>query len=304
MKAIVCTEYGKPVELVEAPDPVPGPGQVLIEVEAAGVNFVDGLMVRGGYQIRPPLPFTPGYEVAGRTPDGTRVLAITGLGGFASHVLVHAAQAVPLPDHLDAARAAAFAQSHCTALFALRERAGLRPGERVLVLGAGGGVGLAAVQVAKALGADVLAAASSAAKREVAIRAGADEAVGYDDLKATARAWGVDVAVDPVGGALSEQALRALRERGRLLVVGFASGEIPRLPANQVLLRSRSVMGLDWGAWSMTHAAENRAMLEELLAMPGIDPVAPQVRPLEQAGQAMADLVERRVTGKIVLVPA
>ncbi|MFI6299239.1 NADPH:quinone oxidoreductase family protein [Nonomuraea sp. NPDC050790] len=304
MKAVVCTEYGKPVEIVETPDPVPGPGQVLIEVEAAGVNFVDGLMVRGGYQIRPPLPFTPGYEVAGRLPDGTRVLAVTGLGGFASHVVVHAAQAVPLPDHLDAARAAAFAQSYCTALFALRERAGLRPGERVLVLGAGGGVGLAAVQVAKAMGAEVLAAASSADKRAAATGAGADEAVGYDDLKATARAWGVDVAVDPVGGALSEQALRALRERGRLLVVGFASGEIPRLPANQVLLRSRSVVGLDWGAWSMTHAAENRAMLEELLAMPGIDPVAPHVRPLEEAGRAMADLVERRVTGKIVLAPA
>lgn len=304
MKAIVCTEYGKPVELVEQPDPVPGPGQVLIEVEAAGVNFVDGLMVQGGYQLKPPLPFTPGYEVAGRTQDGARVLAITGLGGFASHVLVHEAQAVPLPDGLSAVKAAAFAQSYCTAMFALRERAALRPGERVLVLGAGGGVGLAAIQVAKAMGAAVLAAASTEDKRALAIGAGADEAIGYRELKDRARAWGVDVAVDPVGGAVSEQALRALRERGRLLVVGFASGEIPRLPANQVLLRSRAVLGLDWGAWSMTHAAENRAMLEELLAMPGIDPVAPEVRPLEEAGRAMDDLVNRRVTGKIVLVPA
>lgn len=304
MKVVVCTEYGKPVEVVERPDPVAGEGQVVIDVEAAGVNYVDGLMARGGYQIKPPLPFTPGYEVAGRLPDGTRVLAITGLGGFASKVVVHRAQAVPIPDRLDSARAAAFAQSYCTALFALRERAGLRPGERVLVLGAGGGVGLAAVQVARALGADVLAAASTRDKRERALRAGADEAVGYAGLKDAARAWGVDVAVDPVGGELSEQALRALRERGRLLVVGFASGEIPRLPANQVLLRSRSVVGLDWGAWSMSHAMENRAMLEELLAMPGIDPLAPETRPLAEAGQAMDDLINRRVTGKIVLVPA
>ncbi|NUR88557.1 MAG: NADPH:quinone oxidoreductase family protein [Nonomuraea sp.] len=304
MRAVVVTAYGEPVELVERPDPIPGDHQVLIEVEAAGVNYVDGLMARGGYQIKPPLPFTPGYEVAGRLQDGTRVLAITGLGGFADRVVVHAAQAVPIPDRLDAPRAAAFAQSYCTALFALRERAGLRPKERVLVLGAGGGVGLASIQVAKALGAEVLAAASTEEKRERALRAGADEAIGYAGLKDAARAWGVDVAVDPVGGEVSEQALRALRERGRLLVVGFASGEIPRLPANQVLLRSRTVMGLDWGAWSMAHAAENRAMLEELLAMPGIDPVAPETRPLADAGQAMDDLINRRITGKIVLVPA
>ncbi|WP_327089033.1 zinc-binding dehydrogenase [Nonomuraea sp. NBC_01738] len=304
MRAIVCVEYGKPVELVERPDPVAGPGQVVVEVVAAGVNFVDGLMVAGGYQLKPPLPFTPGYEVAGRLADGTGVLAITGLGGFASHVVVHEAQAVPLPEGFDLVRAAAFAQSYCTALFALRERGALRAGERVLVLGAGGGVGLAAVQVARALGAEVLAVASSEEKRAAAVAAGATEAVGYAGLKDSARAFGVDVALDPVGGAASEQALRGLREGGRLLVAGFASGEIPRLPANQVLLRNRAVVGLDWGAWSMSHAMENRALLEELLTMPGIDPVAPRVRPLEEAGQAMRDLIDRRVTGKVVLSPA
>ncbi|GAA4586229.1 NADPH:quinone oxidoreductase family protein [Planotetraspora phitsanulokensis] len=303
MRAIVCTEYGKPVELVELPDPVPGPGQVVVEVEAAGVNYVDGLMARGGYQIRPPLPFTPGFEVAGRLPDGTRVLAITGLGGFATHVLVPAAQAVPLPDGLDPVRAAAFAQSYCTAMYALERRAGLRRGERVLVLGAGGGVGLAAIQVARALGAEVLAAASTADKRERAAQAGADEVIGYEGLKDAARRWGVDVAVDPVGGSLSEQALRGLREGGRLMVIGFAAGDIPRLPANHVLLRNRAVVGVDWGAWSMSNAAENRAMLEELFSMPGIDPIPPRTRPLAEAGQAMDDLLNRRVTGKIVLIP-
>ncbi|MFI6928002.1 zinc-binding dehydrogenase [Nonomuraea spiralis] len=304
VRAVVCTGYGKPVEVVELPDPVPGPDQVVVEVEAAGVNFVDGLMVRGGYQIRPPLPFTPGYEVAGRLADGRRVVAITGLGGFATRVLVHRAQAVPLPEGFDMLAAATFPQSYCTAMYALRERGRLLPGERVLVLGAGGGVGLAVVQVAKALGAVVLAAASTGEKRERARRAGADDAIGYDGLKEAARSWGVDVAVDPVGGELSEQALRGLREGGRLLVVGFASGGIARLPANQVLLRNRAVVGVDWGAWSMGHAAENRVMLEGLLAMPGIVPAAPEVRPLAEAGRAMDDLLERRVTGKIVLVPS
>lgn len=302
MKAMVCAEIGA-VQLEERPDPVPGRGQLLVEVEAAGVNYVDGLMVQGGYQLKPPLPFIPGSEVAGRLADGTRVLAFCGLGGFATKVLVHETQAVPLPDRLDAPRAAGFAQSYCTALYALRKRAALQPGERVLVLGAGGGVGLAAIQVAKALGSAVLAAASSEDKRKLAARAGADEVVGYEGLKDAARAWGVDVALDPVGGELSEQALRALREGGRLLVVGFAAG-IPRLPANQVLLRNRSVVGVDWGAWSMANGMANRALLDELLAMPQIDPVAPEVRPLAEAGRAMDDLIGRRVTGKIVLAPS
>jgi len=304
MRAVVCTEYGKPVELVERPDPVAGPGQVLVEVEAAGVNYVDGLMVGGTYQLKPPLPFTPGYEVAGRLADGTRVLAITGIGGYATHVVVSAAQAVPLPEGLDPRTAAAFAQSYCTAMYALKERARLRHGERVLVLGAGGGVGLAAIQVAGAMGAAVLAAASTPEKRERAAQAGADEVIGYEGLKAAARRWGVDVVVDPVGGELSEEALRSLREGGRLLVVGFAGGGIPRLPANQVLLRNRAVVGVDWGAWSLSHAAANRLMLQELLTMPGIDPAPPEARPLEEAGRAMDDLINRRVTGKIVLVPA
>ncbi|KAB2373626.1 NADPH:quinone oxidoreductase family protein [Actinomadura montaniterrae] len=308
MRAAICEELGSVVVKDTAPAE-PGPGQVLLTVEAAGVNYVDALFVQGRYQIKPPLPFVPGSEVAGTLPDGTRVLAMCGLGGFASHVAVPAAAAVPIPDKLDAPRAATFTQSYCTALFALRDRAALAAGETVLVLGAGGGVGLAAVQVATALGARVLAVASSEEKRRAALAAGADSAVDPTDVKAAARAWsdgGVDLVYDPVGGALADPALRALRERGRYVVIGFASGDIPSLPLNQVLLRNRSVVGVDWGAWSMTHPAEQRALLDELLAMVAedrLDPVAPRTEPLASAPGVLDDLLNRRVVGKVALLP-
>jgi NADPH2:quinone reductase len=308
MRAAICEELGSLAVKDTAPVE-PGPGQVLLTVEAAGVNYVDALFVQGRYQIKPPLPFVPGSEVAGTLPDGTRVLAMCGLGGFASHVAVPAAAAVPLPDKLDAPRAATFTQSYCTALFALRDRAALAAGETVLVLGAGGGVGLAAVQVATALGARVLAVASSEEKRRAALAAGADSAVDAADVKAAARAWsdgGVDLVYDPVGGALADPALRALREGGRYAVIGFASGDIPSLPLNQVLLRNRSIVGVDWGAWSMRHPAEQRALLDELLAMVAedrLDPVAPRTEPLASAPQVLDDLHNRRVVGKVALLP-
>ncbi|WP_433145964.1 zinc-binding dehydrogenase [Actinomadura nitritigenes] len=308
MRAAICEELGSLAVKDTAPVE-PGPGQVLLTVEAAGVNYVDALFVQGRYQIKPPLPFVPGSEVAGTLPDGTRVLAMCGLGGFASHVAVPAAAAVPLPDKLDAPRAATFTQSYCTALFALRDRAALAAGETVLVLGAGGGVGLAAVQVATALGARVLAVASSEEKRRAALAAGADSAVDAADVKAAARAWsdgGVDLVYDPVGGALADPALRALREGGRYAVIGFASGDIPSLPLNQVLLRNRSIVGVDWGAWSMRHPAEQRALLDELLAMVAedrLDPVAPRTEPLASAPQVLDDLLNRRVVGKVALLP-
>lgn len=308
MRAAICEELGSLAVKDTAPVE-PGPGQVLLTVEAAGVNYVDALFVQGRYQIKPPLPFVPGSEVAGILPDGTRVLAMCGLGGFASHVAVPAAAAVPLPDKLDAPRAATFTQSYCTALFALRDRAALAAGETVLVLGAGGGVGLAAVQVATALGARVLAVASSEEKRRAALAAGADSAVDAADVKAAARAWsdgGVDLVYDPVGGALADPALRALREGGRYAVIGFASGDIPSLPLNQVLLRNRSIVGVDWGAWSMRHPAEQRALLDELLAMVAedrLDPVAPRTEPLASAPRVLDDLLNRRVVGKVALLP-
>ncbi|MGI5166439.1 NADPH:quinone oxidoreductase family protein [Spirillospora sp. CA-253888] len=317
MRALVCEEPGSVVPR-DLPTPEPGPGQVLVAVEAAGVNFVDGLFVEGRYQIKPPLPFVPGGEVAGTVvavgPEvtdpapGTRVVALCGLGGFASHIVVPALAAVPTG--LDAPRAATFVQSYCTSLFALRDRAALRAGETVLVLGAGGGVGLAAVQVAKALGARVLAAASSPEKRKAALAAGADEAVDTaEDVKTAARALsdgGVDVVYDPVGGGLADPALRALREGGRYAVIGFASGTIPSLPLNQVLLRNRAVVGVDWGAWQLSHPLEQRALLEELLAWAEegrITPAAPRGEPLEKAAEVLADLRERRVVGKVALIP-
>jgi NADPH2:quinone reductase len=329
MRVIVCEEFGdvEGLRLVERDAPVAGPGHVVVAVEAAGVNYVDALFVQGRYQIKPRVPFIPGSEIAGTITAvgegvdpgmvGRRVVSMCGLGGFAEQVAVPADAAVPIPDVLDAAKAAAFVQSFCTARFALRDRGRLQPDERVLVLGGGGGIGLATVAVAVAAGAHVAVAASSPEKRAAALASGAEHAIdssGDPDeaaarIKAEARSWsggGIDVAVDPVGGPAAEAALRSLSYDGRLLVIGFASGPIPRLPANQILLRNRSVVGVDWGAWALSHAAEQRALLDGLLddvAAGRLRPVAPQVRPLEQASQALADLLDRKVLGKLVLTP-
>ncbi len=324
MRAAVCHELGPPsvLRIEERPDPEPGPGEVAVAVEAAGVNFVDGLFVAGQYQMKPSLPFVPGSEVAGHVVAvgpgvdavsmGDRVLASVGLGGFASRVVVPAASAIALPEGMDAPRAATFTQSYSTCLFALRDRAQAAPGETVLVLGAGGGVGLAAIGVARALGCRVLGVASSADKREAALAAGAEAVVdpAAEPLKEAARAWaggtGVDLVVDPVGGSLAEPSLRALGDRGRYLVIGFASGDIPAVPLNQILLRNRSVIGIDWGIWAMTHAAELRALLSDLLDMVAagtLDPVRPAEYPLEDVAGALGDLLGRRAVGKIALVP-
>jgi len=324
MRIVRCNELGPPEGLTveEVPDLEPRTGQVVIGVRAAGVNYVDGLFVSGDYQIKPPLPFTPGSEVAGEVlavaPDvtsvavGDRVFAMTGLGGYAEQVAVSELQAVEMPEAMDFGQAATFMQSYCTAMFALRERAGLTAGETVLVMGAGGGVGLATIDVARALGARVIAAASTEDKRVAAIDAGASDSVDYrtESVKDRARELtggeGVDVVIDPVGGDQADPALRALRLFGRYVVIGFASGTIPRLPLNQVLLRNRAIVGVDWGAWSMQHAAENRALVAELVAMVAdgtLHPATPNGYPLTDAGRAVSDLLSRRVTGKIVLVP-
>lgn len=326
VRAVVCERFGPVEDLVvrERDEPVPGPGQVRIDVEACGVNFVDALFVGGRYQIKPPTPFVPGSEIAGvisalgaRTdgPElavGQRVLASPGLGGFAEQVVVGADAVAAVPPLLDAPSAATFNQSYSTALFSLRERGNLRADETVLVLGAGGGVGLAMIDVARMMGARVLAVASTPEKRALAEKAGADASVDPSamDAKQAARDWsggGIDVAVDPVGGGLAEQALRSLGERGRLLVIGFASGDIPALPANQILLRNRSVIGVDWGAWAMAHNTAQRELLDELLdavAQGHLHPVAPAVYPLDRAADALSDLLSRRVAGKVVLVPS
>ncbi len=324
MRAVVCNELGPPslLRVEERPDPEPRPGQVVVDVEAAGVNYVDALFVAGQYQIKPAVPFVPGTESAGtvsgvgdgveRIEVGQRVLVSAGLGGFASKVAAAASSVTVLPEVLDSARAATFNQSYSTCLYALRDRAAVQVGESVLVLGAGGGVGLAAIGVARALGCRVLGVASSEEKRAAAQAAGAEAVVdpGAEPVKDAARTWadgtGVDVVIDPVGGSLAEPALRALGDRGRYCVIGFAAGDIPSIPLNQVLLRNRTVIGIDWGIWAMQHADAQEALLGDLLEMVAgghIDPVRPNEYPLEDVARALEDLLGRRVVGKVALIP-
>jgi NADPH2:quinone reductase len=323
MERVVCTRWGPPEDLiVEAgPEPVPGEGQVLVEVAAAGVNFVDALFVAGTYQIKVPPPFTPGSELAGTVTavgpgveliqPGDRVLSSLGLGAYASHVVLPALAVTRIPDSLELATAAALVQSYCTAWFALKRRTTVRPDETVLVLGAAGGVGLAAIDVARSMGAHVIAAASTEEKLAAARAMGAEQTIAYEgeDLKARARELsdgGVDVVIDPVGGPRTEPALRALGVFGRLVVIGFAAGSIASLPANQVLLKNRTVVGVDWGAWAMQHPAGQAVVLDEVLdavRRGELHPVAPATRPLADAGAVLRDLLDRRLLGKTVLVP-
>src|SRR5665213_1954765 len=263
MRAVVCNQFGPLDTLVveQRATPEPSEGMVVIDVAAAGVNFVDGLICQGRYQLKPPTPFVPGSEVAGTIAAvgpgvtgwsvGDRVLVFCGFGGFASHVVAPALSLVAVPDAIDLAQAAALIQSYCTMLFTLTRRTTVAPGEWVLVLGAGGGIGLAAVDVATALGARVIAAASTPDRLEAAVAMGAEATIAYedDDLKVRARelsGGGVDVVVDPVGGKHSEPALRATGPFGRFCVIGFASGPIAPVPLHQVLLNHRTVVGVDW----------------------------------------------------------
>ncbi len=342
MRAAVCSQLGpaQNLRVGEVPNPTPAAGQVRIEVRAAGVNYVDALFVEGRYQIKPPLPFVPGSEVAGvivevganteAAPEvGTRVLASVGLGGFAEQVVTQAGSVVPIPDGIDDHRAATLVQSYATMRFAFTHRTHVRPGEWVAVLGAAGGIGMAAIDVARSAGARVVAIASSGERVERAIAQGAE--VGIDtsklppgdgpasaggaaspdrtalkDALREATAGGADVVVDPVGGPATEAALRALGNFGRLVVIGFAAGDIPRLPANQVLLRNRTVVGVDWGAWAMANPEDNQTMVREILddaAAGRLSPQKPVEYALDDVGAAMADLLGRALVGKAVLVP-
>ena len=323
MRAIVCRELGSLEDLtIEDRDPlVPGAGQVVIDIRAAGVNYVDGLLCQGRYQITPPTPFVPGGEVAGQVAAvgegvagvdvGDRVIAMTGFGGFAEQALVSVLSLVPIPARLGFGQAAALIQSYSTALFTLTRRTRVAPGEWVLVLGAGGGVGLAMIDVAVALGGRVIAAASTAEKLAAASAMGAEATIAYEDedLKVRARelsGGGVDVVIDAVGGPHSEPALRATRASGRFCVIGFASGSIASVPLNQVLLNNRTVVGVDWGAWTLRAGDENRVLVAELLAMVAdgrLHPPVPSERPLTDAARVMEELIDRRVSGKVVLVP-
>ncbi len=323
MKAVLCRELGPPssLRLEELPDPVPLPGQVLLRVEAAGVNFPDTLIIQGKYQQKPALPFVPGGEVCGIVEAlgdgvsapavGTRVAAVITHGGFAERVAVDAGEAVPVPEGVPPAEAAALCLAYGTVLHALEDRGALRPGETLLVLGAAGGVGTAAIQIGRMLGARVIAAASSAAKLETCRQAGAEGLVDYsvegwrDAVRALTDGRGPDVVFDPVGGPYAEPALRSIAWRGRYLVVGFAAGEIPRIPLNLALLKNCAITGVFYGEFTRREPEANRAMLARLFAWVAegrLRPALSQRFPLERAAEALESLAARRATGKLVLL--
>jgi NADPH2:quinone reductase len=323
MRKVVCTQFGPPTSLLvqDADTPTARPDGVVLAVQAAGVNFVDALIVSGKYQVRPSLPFTPGGEVAGTIvavgdavqgwAAGDHAVAMVGSGGFADQVAVAAPRLFHVPPHLDLARAACCIQSYTTMLYAYSRRSIIESGQVVLVLGAGGGIGLAATDLAVAMGASVIAAASSPEKLAAAKAAGATATIDYEreDLKTRSRelsGGGVDVVVDPVGGRHAEAALRALRTGGRYLVLGFAGGSIPSLPLNQVLLNNRSVIGIDWGGWASAQPDANHRLVGEMFDMARagrIHPPEPSKYPLEQVGTALTAMLERGITGKVALIP-
>ena len=323
MRAVVCDTFAEPedLEVRQLDTPPCGPEQVRVHVWASGVNYVDALFVQGRYQIRPPLPFVPGSEIAGEVTEigadtdgfavGDRVMASVGLGGYADEIVLAPSQLTRIPERLSYGQAATMTQSYATAWFSLTRRTLVAPEDWVVVLGAAGGVGLATMDVARSLGAKVIAAASTDEKLQLCIERGAHGVVNHatEDLKQRVRELtdgGADVALDPVGGALSEAALRSLRNGGRLLVVGFASGSIADLPANQILLRNRSVLGVDWGAWAMSDPTANAILMGEVLTRVedgSLWPAEPSSHPLANAGVALRELLERRVTGKVCLTP-
>lgn len=323
MRAVLCKAYGPPESLVveEQPSPQPGAGQVRVGVHACGVNFPDTLIIQGNYQFKPALPFSPGGEVAGVVQAlgdgvtgyavGDRVIAATTWGGYAEEVLAEAGRLISMPAAMDFPTAAAFTLTYGTSHHALKDRAQLQPGETLLVLGAAGGVGLAAVELGKAMGARVIAAASSDEKLALCTAHGAEATINYasEDLRARIKELtegrGIDVVYDPVGGDLSEPALRSMAWNGRFLVVGFAAGRIPSLPLNLPLLKGCSIVGVFWGAFTRNEPARNAANLQELLlwwSEGRLKPHVSAVYPLERAVDALNDLVQRRVQGKAVLI--
>ena len=322
MKAILCKSYGPPESLVfeDVPSPVPGPGEAVVSVKAASVNFPDVLIIENKYQVKPPLPFSPGSELAGVVKSvgdgvtafkpGDRVMAITGYGAFAEEVKTEARRMLAIPSAMDFATAAAFGLTYATSEHALVDRGALAAGETLLVLGAAGGVGLAAIEIGKILGARVIACASTGDKLAVCRQHGADETINYatedlrERIKALTGGHGPDVVYDPVGGAYTELALRSIAWRGRLLVVGFAAGEIPKIPLNLTLLKGCSIVGVFWGDWARRepeHFAEAMARLGHWYADGKLQPHISATFPLERAADALVLMASRQVTGKVVL---
>ncbi|MBU9317880.1 NADPH:quinone oxidoreductase family protein [Burkholderia multivorans] len=311
MKAVLCTAFG-PIDTLRIDDvaiPEPGAGQVRVRVKAASLNFPDALIVQGLYQVKPALPFSPGAEFAGVIDA---VVAFTGHGGFAEQCLADARQIAALPPGMTFEQGAALVLAYGTSLHALQQRARLQAGETLLVLGAAGGVGLAAIEIAKALGARVIAAASSADKLALCRAAGADDTIDYatEDLRRRVDELtggrGADVVYDPVGGAYTEAALRATAWRGRFLVVGFAAGEIPKIALNLALLKERDILGVFWGDAVRRDPAQHAANMRQLaqwFATGKIRPAITERVPLAHAIDAIARIANRQVKGKVVILP-
>ncbi|MGE0330243.1 MAG: NADPH:quinone oxidoreductase family protein [Ramlibacter sp.] len=323
MQAVLCHRHGPPETLVleDVPPPAPAPGEVVVAVHAAGVNFPDTLIIENRYQFKPALPFSPGSEVAGTVQSvspgvtgfapGDRVLALCGWGGYAEEVAVKASALVHLPDDVPLDSAAVLAATYGTTWYALGDRAALQPGETLLVLGAAGGTGAAAIQLGKMLGARVIACASSPQKLALCRQLGADEVIDYQaqDLRQTVKELtggrGVDVTYDPVGGSLTEAALRSMAWGGRLLVIGFASGTIAQPPLNLALLKGCDILGVFYGAFMEREPQRHAGLLRELLGWVGQGWLRPAITgrlPLAQAAQALRQLADRQAQGKTVLI--
>ena len=323
MKKVCCNEFGPPESLqrIEVDTPAPQAGEALISISAAGVGFVDGLMVQGLYQVKPPLPYYPGSEFAGvvsavgesvtHVKPGDRVLGMATNGAYADSVSAVASSLVKLPANLSDAIAAGFYINYATALYGLRDCGDLKTGETLLILGAAGGVGSAAISVAKAMGARVIAAASSEEKRRAALSFGADHTVDYtepnwrDALKELTKGSGLNMVYDPVGGDKADPAFRSLSPGGRFLVVGFAGGEIPKIPLNLPLLKRSSIVGVDWGGEFRANPNINQALMDTLMrwiADGKLVPAEVVCRQMSDYQQALKDQLAGKVVGKLVLM--
>lgn len=323
MRALICDDYGgiDSLRVGELPEPVPEPGSILVEVEAVTVNFADTLMVKGEYQVRPDPPFAPGYELAGTVisanevgdfSPGDRVAGFTFHGGMAERAAIRSQNAALLPDVMDSDTASTLPGGYGTSYHALVDRADLQPGETLLVLGASGGVGMAAVQIGHALGAKVVAAVSSEEKASAARAAGADEVIRYDrtpireGIEEVTNGGGVDVVYDPVGGETTEQALRSTKWGGRLLIIGFAAGGIPSIPLNLPLLKGNAIVGVFWGRFTQEEPEKHRANFARIVEWAAEGKLSPLIQkryPLDDGAAALQWVAERRAVGRVVVNP-
>ena len=324
MRAVLCTQFGPPelLEYRDVPSPLPGEGEVVVSVKAASVNFPDVLIIQNRYQFKPPLPFSPGSELAGVVKEvgrgvtgvraGDHVMAFTVHGAFAEEVKLEAHRVLPLPEGMEFETAAALLLTYGTMDHGLRDRGQLRAGETVLVLGASGGIGIASIEIAKALGARVIACASADDKLRACREHGADDVINYaaedlrERIKVLTDGRGVDVIVDPVGGAYTEPALRSVAWRGRLLVVGFAAGDIPKIPLNLTLLKGCAIVGVFWGDFLRREPENFRASVEQLADWyreGKLRPLISERFPLSRAADAIKAMAERKAIGKLLVIP-